>query len=101
MANSYDISTVVSRSYISEQLQDNMQKGAENRNAHFMEALQKQSEKKSSSVQKAEQSEDSAALKEALKREEERKKREKNKKDKKGQQQSSPSVKSSQIDLKA
>lgn len=63
MANSYDISTVVSRSYISEQLQDNMQKGAENRNAEFVAQFQKASEKKGNTVVKTENSADSQSVK--------------------------------------
>lgn len=63
MANSYDISTVVSRSYISEQLQDQMQKGAENRNAEFIAQFQKESEKKGVAVVKSESSGGASAVK--------------------------------------
>lgn len=68
MANSYDISTVVSRSYISEQLQDNMQKGAENRNAEFVAQFQKVSEKKGNAVIKTANSADSQSVKPDSKR---------------------------------
>ncbi len=75
MAGSYDISTVVSRSYIPEQLQDNMQKGAENKNAFFMAEFRKDSDRKGKTVQKAEGAENPAITENAVKREDERKKR--------------------------
>lgn len=75
MAGPYDISTVVSRSYISEQLQDNMQKGAENKNAFFMAEFQKDSQKKGKSVQKTEGAENPTITENAVKRQEERRER--------------------------
>lgn len=95
MANSYDMSTVVSRSYISEQLQDQMQKGSENRNAEFIAQFQKESEKKGVAVVKSESSSGSSAVKKDDKNKDRR-----NKKKKKEDPGSADSGGSS-IDLKA
>ncbi|MBQ3032963.1 MAG: hypothetical protein IJD28_01175 [Deferribacterales bacterium] len=78
MAGTYDISTVVSRSYISEQVQDNMQKGAENKSAFFMSEFQKESEKNRRSVQKAEKSENPTITQNAVKRQDQKEKKRRN-----------------------
>lgn len=96
MANPYDISTVVSRSYISEHLQDQMQKGAENRGAEFIAQFKKESEKKGSAVAKAENSEKSGTVKRDEKREDGRGKN-KNKRDRRDDEDENPS----KIDIQA
>ena len=50
MPTPYDVSTVVSRSYIPEQMQDSMQKGQEQKNAAFLAEFQKEYEKKQKEV---------------------------------------------------
>ena len=45
MPTPYDVSTVVSRSYIPEQMQDSMQKGQEQKNAAFLAEFQKEYER--------------------------------------------------------
>ena len=42
MATPYDVSTVVSRSYIPEQMQESMQKGREPQNAMFLAEFQRE-----------------------------------------------------------
>ena len=93
MAGTYDISTVVSRSYISEQVQDNMQKGAEHKGAFFMSEFQKEAEKKGKSVQKSEKTENPTITKNAVKGQE--------RQNKKRQKGGSPDGKSSKIDFTA
>lgn len=98
MANPYDISTVVSRSYISEHLQDQMQKGAENRGAEFLAQFQKESEKKGSTVAKTESSENSGTVKRDKKREDEgNKNKNKNQQDRRKDEDEN----SSKIDIQA
>lgn len=97
MANSYDISTVVSRSYISENLQDQMQKGMENKNAEFIAQFQKESGKKGSAVVKSESSNGSTSVKKDGKNNQERQ----NKNKKKGKSQGENVNGESTIDLKA
>lgn len=79
MPTPYDISTVVSRSYISEQLQDNMQKGQEQKNAMFLAEFQKEFEKKQQEVGKAVKTESAGVADKAIKIEEEKKKKQKRK----------------------
>lgn len=81
MANTYDISTVVSRSYISEQLQDEMQHGQQQKNAFFLQEFVKEYEQKQATVKEVNKPEDLKASEHALKQEEERKKRKKRSKD--------------------
>ncbi len=81
MAGSYDISTVVSRSYISEQLQDGMQKGTEEKSAFFMQEYIKEAEKKNKSVRRADNVENPTITNNRqIKEEEKRKKRKKTQK---------------------
>lgn len=79
MANTYDVSTVVSRSYISEQLQQEMQNGQEQKSALFLQEFVKEYEQKQASVREVMKSEDLKASEHALKQEEERKKKKRNK----------------------
>ncbi len=72
MATPYDISTVVSRSYIPEQLQDSMQKGQEQKNAMFLAEFQKEFEKKQQEVGKAIKAESAGVAEKAIKFEEEK-----------------------------
>lgn len=87
MATPYDISTVVSRSYIPEQLQDSMQKGQEQKNAMFLAEFQKEFEKKQQEVGKAIKAESAGVAEKAVKFEEEKKKKQKNREKRKKQQQ--------------
>lgn len=93
MANSYDVSTVVSRSYISEQLQDQIQKGAENKNAEFAAQFQKESQQKGTAVTKTESSANSGKVKPEDKRENNNKRKEK--------KNGSPKTGDNKIDIKA
>lgn len=79
MVSSYDVSTVVSRSYLVEQVQNGLQKGQEQHNAQFLQEFQKNAEKKSQSVQKTEQADNPTISKEAARQIEEKEKREKRK----------------------
>lgn len=79
MATPYDISTVVSRSYIPEQLQDSMQKGQEQKNAMFLAEFQKEFEKKQQEVGKAIKTESTGVAEKSIKLEEEKKKKQKRK----------------------
>ncbi len=87
MSTPYDISTVVSRSYIPEQMQDNMQKGQEQKNVAFLAEFQREFEKKQKGVKKTLQSESTGVADNAIKLEEEHKKKEKRQKKKKTQQE--------------
>ncbi len=80
MVKPYDVTTVVSRSYISEQLQNGMQKAQEQHNAQFLQEFQKTAEKKGQAVAKPEQADNPNISKEAIKRLEEKEKREKRRK---------------------
>lgn len=80
MSTSYDVSTVVSRSYIPEQMQDNMQKGQEQKNVAFLAEFQKEFEKKQKEVGGTIKTESTGVADRSVKMEEERKKREKRKK---------------------
>lgn len=75
MSVPYDVSTVVSRSYIPEQLQDNMQRGQELKNAAFLAEFQKEYEKQGSEVKKTPKAESASASDKSVKPEEERKKK--------------------------
>ncbi len=75
MVKPYDIATVVSRSYVSEQAQNNVQRGHESHSAQFLQEFKKAADKKSSSVQKTDQSDNPTISKEAVQRLEEKKKR--------------------------
>ncbi len=86
MSGSYDISTVVSRSYISEQVQDNMQKGSEEKSAFFMQEFIKEAEKKNKTVRRADRAENPIISQNRIKEEE------KSKKGKKRQKQNRNSV---------
>lgn len=79
MATPYDISTVVSRSYIPEQLQDSMQKGQEQKNAMFLAEFQKEFERKHQEVGKAIKTESTGVAEKSIKLEEEKKKKQKRK----------------------
>lgn len=79
MATPYDVSTVVSRSYILEQMQESMQKGQEQKNAMFLAEFQKEYEKKHQEIGKTVKTESAGVADRAVKMEEERKKREKRK----------------------
>ena len=79
MPTPYDVSTVVSRSYIPEQMQDSMQKGQEQKNAAFLAEFQKEYEKKQKEVGGKIKTESAGVADKSVKMEEERKKREKKK----------------------
>ena len=83
MPTPYDVSTVVSRSYIPEQMQDSMQKGQEQKNAAFLAEFQKEC---------------AGVADKSVKMEEERKKREKRRKQK---QQEDKKEKHGGIDIHA
>ena len=87
MSTPYDVSTVVSRSYIPEQMQDSMQKGQEQKNVAFLAEFQKEFEKKQKEVGKTIKTESAGVAENAVKMEEERKKREKRKKNQKQQEE--------------
>ena len=87
MSTPYDVSTVVSRSYIPEQMQDSMQKGQEQKNVAFLAEFQKEFEKKQKEVGKTIKTESAGVEDNAVKMEEERKKREKRKKNQKQQEE--------------
>lgn len=80
MAGTYDLSTVVSRSYIPEQLQDNMQKGTEEKNAFFMQQYVKDTEKKNKSVRRADNVENPTITNNRQIKEEEKRKQKKRQK---------------------
>lgn len=82
MAGSYDISTVVSRSYIPEHHQESMQKGAENKSAFFMAEFHKETEKKGKTVQKASGAENGTITENAVRRREEERQKQKGRRDK-------------------
>lgn len=82
MSSPYDVSTVVSRSYIPEQLQDNMQKGQEQKNVAFLAEFQREFEKKQKEVSGTIKTESTGVADKSIKMEEERKKREKRRKQK-------------------
>ena len=98
MSSPYDVSTVVSRSYIPEQLQDNMQKGQEQKNVAFLAEFQKEFEKKQKEVGGTIKTESTGVADKSIKMEEERKKREKRRKQK---QQQAKKEKHSGIDIQA
>ncbi len=87
MSTPYDVSTVVSRSYIPEQMQDNMQKGQEQKNAMFLVEFQKEFEKKQQGIKKTVKAEGAGVAENSIKFEEERRKKEKRKR--KSQEQNS------------
>lgn len=98
MSSPYDVSTVVSRSYIPEQLQDNMQKGQEQKNVAFLAEFQKEFEKKQKEVSGTIKTESTGVADKSIKMEEERKKREKRRRQK---QQQDKKEKHSGIDIQA
>ena len=98
MSSPYDVSTVVSRSYIPEQLQDNMQKGQEQKNVAFLAEFQKEFEKKQKEVSGTIKTESAGVADKSIKMEEERKKREKRRKQK---QQQDKKEKHNGIDIQA
>ncbi|MDT3694340.1 MAG: hypothetical protein ROM03_07995 [Mucispirillum sp.] len=98
MSSPYDVSTVVSRSYIPEQLQDNMQKGQEQKNVAFLAEFQREFEKKQKEVSGTIKTESTGVADKSIKMEEERKKREKRRKQK---QQQNKKEKHSGIDIQA
>lgn len=98
MSSPYDVSTVVSRSYIPEQMQDNMQKGQEQKNVAFLAEFQREFEKKQKEVGGTIKTESAGVADKSIKMEEERKKREKRRKQK---QQQNKKEKHSGIDIQA
>ena len=82
MATPYEVSTVVSRSYIPEQFQNNMQAGQEQKNVMFLQEFQKDFEKKQQEVGKTIKTEGTTVADKSLKMDEEKKKRNKNKRKK-------------------
>lgn len=98
MSSPYDVSTVVSRSYIPEQLQDNMQKGQEQKNVAFLAEFQREFEKKQKEVGGTIKTESAGVADKSVKMEEERKKREKRRKQK---QQEAKKEKHGGIDIQA
>lgn len=98
MSSPYDVSTVVSRSYIPEQLQDNMQKGQEQKNVAFLAEFQKEFEKKQKEVGGTIKTESAGVADKSIKMKEERKKREKRRKQK---QQQDKKEKHNGIDIQA
>lgn len=98
MSSPYDVSTVVSRSYIPEQLQDNMQKGQEQKNVAFLAEFQREFEKKQKEVGGTIKTESTGVADKSIKMEEERKKREKRRKQK---QQQDKKEKHNGIDIQA
>ena len=77
MITPYDISTVVSRSYITEQVQDSMQKGIMLKGEAFLAEYQKEYEKKKNEVAKTEKSSASLVCDKSVKMEEDTKKKKK------------------------
>ena len=75
MSTPYDVSTVVSRSYISEQMQDSMQKGQEQKNAMFLAEFQKEFEKKQQGIKKTVKSESTGVAEKSIKFDEETKRK--------------------------
>lgn len=98
MSSPYDVSTVVSRSYIPEQMQDNMQKGQEQKNVAFLAEFQREFEKKQKEVGGTIKTESAGVADKSIKMEEERKKREKRRKQK---QQQDKKEKHNGIDIQA
>lgn len=98
MSTPYDVSTVVSRSYISEQMQDSMQKGQEQKNAAFLAEFQKEFENKQKEVKGTTKTENAGVADKSVKMEEEYKKKERRKKSK---QQEKNKEKHSGIDIQA
>ena len=98
MSSPYDVSTVVSRSYIPEQMQDNMQKGQEQKNVAFLAEFQREFEKKQKEVSGTIKTESTGVADKSIKMEEERKKREKRRKQK---QQQDKKEKHNGIDIQA
>lgn len=98
MSSPYDVSTVVSRSYIPEQMQDNMQKGQEQKNVAFLAEFQREFEKKQKEVSGTIKTESNGVADKSIKMEEERKKREKRRKQK---QQQDKKEKHNGIDIQA
>lgn len=86
MATPYDVSTVVSRSYIPEQMQDSMQKGQEQKNAAFLAEFQKEFEKKQKEVGGTIKTESTGVADKSIKMEEDRKKKEKRRRQNKHQE---------------
>lgn len=99
MATPYDVSTVVSRSYIPEQMQDSMQKGQEQKNAAFLAEFQKEFEKKQKEVGGTIKTESTGVADKSIKMEEDRKKKEKRRKQNK--QQENKKEKHGGIDIQA
>ncbi len=98
MSTPYDVSTVVSRSYIPEQMQDSMHKGQEQKNVAFLVEFQKEFEKKQKEVNSTIKAESAGVADKAVKMEEERKKREKRSKNR---QQKNKKEKQGGIDIRA
>ena len=98
MSTPYDVSTVVSRSYIPEQMQDSMQKGQEQKNVAFLAEFQTEFEKKQKEVSGTIKTESTGVADKSIKMEEERKKREKRRKQK---QQEAKKEKHGGIDIQA
>lgn len=98
MSTPYDVSTVVSRSYIPEQMQDSMQKGQEQKNVAFLAEFQREFEKKQKEVGGTIKTESTSVADKSIKMEEERKKREKRRKQK---QQEAKKEKHGGIDIQA
>lgn len=98
MSTPYDVSTVVSRSYIPEQIQDSMQKGQEQKNVAFLAEFQREFEKKQKEVGGTIKTESTGVADKSIKMEEERKKREKRRKQK---QQEAKKEKHGGIDIQA
>ena len=82
MVTPYDVSTVVSRSYIAEQVQDSMQKGQELKNVAFLAEYQKDYEKKKNEVSKLEKVSTALVCDKSVKMEDEYKKKKRHKKSK-------------------
>lgn len=99
MATPYDVSTVVSRSYIPEQMQDSMQKGQEQKNAAFLAEFQKEFEKKQKEVGGTIKTESTGVADKSIKMEEDRKKKEKRRRQNK--QQENKKEKHGGIDIQA
>ena len=99
MSTPYDVSTVVSRSYIPEQMQDSMQKGQEQKNAAFLAEFQKEFEKKQKEVGGTIKTESAGVADKSVQMEEERTKRDPRRKQK--QQQAAKKEKHGGIDIQA
>lgn len=100
MATPYEVSTVVSRSYISEQLQDGMQKGQEQKNTAFLAEFQKEYDKKGKEVNKSNKSEETGLRDKYINSEAEQKKRNR-KKQKDKRKDNNKNVSAHGIDIKA